>query len=91
MESLLSIPIKRTLESWPCYGDQSVINEVLREISERGGNITSVMEMEETVWENREDIHFRRFSDGTYLFPRTQTFPDSRIACVDWPNDQVRN
>jgi hypothetical protein len=45
------------------------------------------MEMEKTVWENREDIHFHRFSDGTYLFPRTQTFPDSRIARVDWPND----
>jgi hypothetical protein len=60
---------------------------VLREISARGAKITSVMEMEETVWENREDIHFHRFSDGTHLFPRTQTFPDSRIARVDWPNE----
>jgi len=59
---------------------------VLREIRERGGKITSMMEMEETVWENREGIHFHRFSDGTYLFPRTQTFPTSRIARVDWPN-----
>jgi hypothetical protein len=31
-----------------------VISDVLGDISERGGNITSVMEMEETVWENRE-------------------------------------
>ena len=68
-------------ETGPGYA----INDVLREISERGGKITSVMEMEETVWENREDIHFHRFSDGTYLFPRTQTFPPSRIARVDWP------
>jgi hypothetical protein len=67
-------------ESGPGYA----INDVLREITERGGRITSVMEMEETVWENREDIHFHRFSDGTYLFPRTQTFPMSRIARVDW-------
>jgi hypothetical protein len=70
-------------ESGPGYA----INDVLREITERGGRITSVMEMEETVWENREDIHFHRFSDGSYLFPRTQTFPPSRIARVDWPND----
>jgi len=70
-------------ETGPGYA----INDVLREISARGAKITSVMEMEETVWENREDIHFHRFSDGTYLFPRTQTFPDSRIARVDWPND----
>jgi 4-amino-4-deoxy-L-arabinose transferase-like glycosyltransferase len=68
-------------ETGPGYA----IDDVLRDISERGGRITTVMEMEETVWENREDIHFHRFSDGTYLFPRTQTFPMSRIARVDWP------
>jgi 4-amino-4-deoxy-L-arabinose transferase-like glycosyltransferase len=67
-------------ETGPGYA----INDVIREIVERGGRITSVMEMEETVWENREDIHFHRFSDGSYLFPRTQTFPMSRIARVDW-------
>ena len=70
-------------ETGPGYA----INDVLREISERGGRITTVMEMEETVWENREDIHLHRFSDGSYLFPRTQTFPSSRIARVDWPNE----
>jgi hypothetical protein len=70
-------------ETGPGYA----INDVLRELTERGGRITTVMEMEETVWENREDIHFHRFSDGSYLFPRTQTFPPSRIARVDWPND----
>jgi len=70
-------------ETGPGYA----INDVLRELTERGGRITSVMEMEETVWENREDIHFHRFSDGSYLFPRTQTFPPSRIARVDWPNE----
>ena len=70
-------------ETGPGYA----INDVLRELTERGGRIVTVMEMEETVWENREDIHFHRFSDGSYLFPRTQTFPSSRIARVDWPTD----
>ncbi|HET9857853.1 MAG TPA: hypothetical protein VFP99_08465, partial [Chthoniobacterales bacterium] len=70
-------------ETGPGYA----INDVLRELTERGGRITTVMELEETVWENREDIHFHRFSDGSYLFPRAQTFPPSRIARVDWPND----
>ena len=70
-------------ETGPGYA----INDVMRDIVERGGKITSVMEMEETVWENREDIHFHRFADGSYLFPRTQTFSTSRIARVDWPND----
>ena len=68
-------------ETGPGYA----VNDVMRDIVERGGKITSVMEMEETVWENREDIHFHRFSDGSYLFPRTQTFPASRVARIDWP------
>jgi 4-amino-4-deoxy-L-arabinose transferase-like glycosyltransferase len=68
-------------ETGPGYA----IDEVLKELVERGGQITTVLEMEETVWENREDIHFHRFSDGTYLFPRAQTFPKSRVARVDWP------
>ena len=68
-------------ETGPGYA----INDVLKDLVERGGKITTVLEIDETVWENREDIHFHRFSDGTYLFPRTQTFPKSRVARVDWP------
>ncbi len=69
-------------ETGPGYA----INDVLKEIVQRGGQITTVLEVDETVWENREDIHFHRFSDGSYLFPRTQTFPKSRVARVDWPH-----
>jgi hypothetical protein len=70
-------------ETGPGYA----INDVLKELVERGGQITTVLEVDETVWENREDLHFHRFSDGTYLFPRTQTFPKSRVARVDWPHE----
>ena len=68
-------------ETGPGYA----INDVLKDLVDHGGKITTVLEIDETVWENREDIHFHRFSDGTYLFPRTQTFPKSRVARVDWP------
>ena len=68
-------------ETGPGYA----INDVLQELVARGGRIVTVLEMDETVWENREDIHFHRFSDGSYLFPRTQTFPKSLVARVDWP------
>lgn len=68
-------------ETGPGYA----INDVLKELVEKGAQITTVLELDETVWENREDIHFHRFSDGTYLFPRTQNFPKSRVARVDWP------
>ena len=62
------------------------MDDVAREIVRRGGKITVVLEIEETVFENSPDIHLHRFSDGTYLFPRTQTFPPSRIGRVDWPD-----
>lgn len=70
-------------ETGPGYA----MSDVLKDLIKRGALITTVLEMEETVWENREDIHFHRFSDGTYLFPRTQTFPESLVERVDWPSD----
>jgi len=71
-------------EGWPGYS----ISDVVQQIVDRGGRITPVMEMEETVFENREDIHFHRFSDGTYLFPFPGTdFPPARIGRVDWPDE----
>jgi len=63
------------------------MNDVAREIVQRGGQITTVLEVPETVFENSPDIHHHRFSDGTYLFPRPQTFSPSKIARVDWPGE----
>lgn len=63
------------------------MDDVAREIVRRGGQITMVLQVPETVFENSPDIHLHRFSDGTYLFPRTQTFPKSVVARVDWPSD----
>lgn len=61
------------------------MDDVAREIVRQGGQITTVLEVPETVFENSPDVHLHRFSDGTYLFPRAQTFPKSRVARVDWP------
>lgn len=70
-------------ETGPGYA----MDDVARQITQLGGRITMVLEVPETVFENSPDIHHHRFSDGTYLFPRTQTFPPSKIARVAWPND----
>jgi hypothetical protein len=63
------------------------MDDVASEIARQGGKITVVQEVPETVFENSPDIHLHRFSDGSYLFPRTQTFPASKIARVDWPGE----
>jgi hypothetical protein len=50
-----------------------------------GAQITSAAEIKETAWENRENIHFHRFSGDIYLFPQDANLPAARIFRVDWP------
>jgi len=58
---------------------------VAREILAQGGRITRVAEVKETHWENREDIFFRRFSGGIYLYRSLEKVPPAGIFRVDWP------
>jgi len=60
---------------------------VQQEIADRGGHIERVGEIPETLWENRENIHFRRFSGGHYLFHGPETFPAVSVFRVTWPSD----
>ncbi len=59
--------------------------DLAREIFAQGGRITRVAEVEETHWENREDIFFRRFSGGIHLYSPLEKFPPAGIFRVDWP------
>ena len=68
-EGYLGIP-------WP-----DVANHLVAE----GGHISKVAEIKETRWENREHIHFHRFSDDVYLFSQETNFLPAKIFRVDWP------
>ena len=59
---------------------------VQQAIVNHGGHIERVAEIPETLWENRENIHFRRFSKGRYLFHGPETFPPASIFRVTWPS-----
>ena len=61
--------------------------DVERQIVERGGRAERVAEVPETLWENRENIHFRRFSGGRYLFHGPETFPAANIFHIVWPGE----
>jgi len=65
-----------------------VADEVRREILEHGGTEQKVAELQESVWENRENIHFRRFCGGKYLFLRPKQLPAAVIFRIDWPDDR---
>lgn len=60
--------------------------EVADRLLAEGGQITSVAEIKETGWENRENINFHRFSGDAYLFSQKTDLAPARIFRVDWPN-----
>ncbi len=45
-----------------------------------------VASLPETLYENRENVHFRRFAGGTYLYPWFDDLPPTLIYRVDWPD-----
>ncbi len=57
-----------------------------QQIRAQGGQLTPVAALEESRWENREDIHFRRFSGNRYLFPWLRKYRPAVIFRVDWPD-----
>jgi len=58
--------------------------EVADHLLAEGGHITNVTELKETGWENRENIHFHRFSKDVYLFPQDTKLAAAIIFRVDW-------
>ena len=62
------------------------LEDVKDQIRAGGGQLQLVTEIAETIWENREDVHFRRFSGNTYVVPLLEKRPTALIFRVDWPN-----
>jgi Dolichyl-phosphate-mannose-protein mannosyltransferase len=58
--------------------------EVADHLLAEGGHITNAAELKETGWENRENIHFHRFSNDVYLFPQDTNLSPAIIFRVDW-------
>lgn len=70
--------------AWGANGGQD-LNRVLTELRARGYRVTLAAAFPETVWENRENIHFRRFPNDKYFYPWYGLLPDARIYKVDPP------
>jgi len=71
--------------AWGAYRGQS-IDRVLSDLKAAGVPVTLVASVPETLWENRENIHFRRFSGNRYVYPWFGTMPETLIYRVDWPS-----
>jgi hypothetical protein len=62
-------------------------NDVSKRLVDRGATLSKVAQIPETLWENRENLHFHRFAGDGYLFLQVPAgpFPPAEIYRVDWP------
>jgi Dolichyl-phosphate-mannose-protein mannosyltransferase len=60
-------------------------SEIRRRLLNRGARITKVAEFPETIFENRPEIHFHRFSGDRYFFIRLDTHVSAQVFRIDWP------
>jgi hypothetical protein len=59
--------------------------DVERRLLSDGAKISDAAQLEETAWENRENIHFHRFAGRRYLFPQDKDLAPAHIFRIDWP------
>jgi hypothetical protein len=70
--------------AWGNYRGQDC-EQILTDLHDRGATLTAVASVPETVWENRENVHFRRFTGNRYLYSWFDDLPPALIIRVDWP------
>jgi tetratricopeptide (TPR) repeat protein len=73
--------------AWPAYFAEQDIPRLLRELRDAGVTTELIASFPETLFENRENVHFRRYPGGVYVFPWFDPLPDVQIYRVDWESD----
>lgn len=76
-------------QAWGTYRGHDVA-ALLNALERARVPVTRVATIPETVWENRENVHFRRFANNRYLFAWYNHVPDTVVFRVDWPEIAVR-
>lgn len=71
----------------PAWGVSSGQNcpQIVQSLTSAGVSVQLVATLKETLWENRENVHFRRFPGNRYLYPWFEDVPDVLVYRVDWP------
>lgn len=70
--------------AWAPYWAQDC-ERIVRELTAAGIPVRLVASIPETLYENRENVHFRRFAGGDYVYPWFDDLPPTLIYRVDWP------
>jgi len=61
--------------------------ELERQTLSAGGRATRVAQFDETIWENRPEIHLHRFSSDTYFFTAPGNLLPAEIFQIEWPQE----
>lgn len=71
----------------PAWSDDHGQNceKLVQSLTDAGVPVQLVTTITETLWENRENIHFRRFPGNRYIYPWFTRLPEVRVYRVDWP------
>jgi 4-amino-4-deoxy-L-arabinose transferase-like glycosyltransferase len=59
--------------------------DIRRKLVDGGARMTKVAEFPETIFENRPEIHFHRFSGDKYFFIALDNHVTAQIFRIDWP------
>jgi 4-amino-4-deoxy-L-arabinose transferase-like glycosyltransferase len=60
-------------------------SEIKRDLLNSGAQLTKVAEFPETIFENRPEIHYHRFSGDKYFFMALNPHVTAQIFRIDWP------
>jgi len=71
--------------AFPAYFPDQDIAAVLQRFAAIGIRTELVATVPETVFENRENVHFRRYPGSTYVFPWHSQVQDALVYRVHWP------
>jgi hypothetical protein len=61
--------------------------ELERQILAAGARVAPTITFDETIWENRPEIHLHRFSADTYFFTAPENLRQAQIFQIDWPGE----
>ena len=70
-------------QAWGAYRGQA-IDRVLAQLKEGKIPVFQVATFPETLWENRENVHYRRFPGRRYIYPWYENVPSTVVYRVDW-------
>jgi Flp pilus assembly protein TadD len=74
-------------QAWPVYFREQDCAALLAALKKAGITTELVATIRETGFENRENVHFRRYAGKTYVFPWHKQLDDALIYRVDWESD----